>query len=144
MCQMLYLLRDLTEQERIMLRRVWMVDKNWYHPKDSDGEYIPMLETDVLTGDHFQLYTELKMPGGTRGIPVSSVFENIETLAHWLTNNDTPIMGTRSSVKITYEDWLKVCMGIQYYFQPTYKEDKKWRVSFLESRTLQENPRLTN
>lgn len=85
-----------------MSREVRMVPKDWLHPKDLDGDYIPLFEDDPLMeeGDWFQMYETT-----TEGTPISPVMETPEELARWLTDNRASACG---SMLATYEEWLRM------------------------------------
>jgi hypothetical protein len=79
-----------------------MVPKDWQHPKDSSGDYIPLFQDDDLMedGDWFQMYETT-----TEGTSISPVIDTEENLARWLTDNRASACG---SMTATYEEWLRM------------------------------------
>jgi hypothetical protein len=109
------------------------VPPNWEHPKDADGEYIPLLNKftynaeeiaeglrdgwlrneppnygcDVMPQWPESERTNFQMyEDTTEGTPISPVFDNIEDLAHWLADNGASAVGNSTA---TYEQWLATC-----------------------------------
>jgi hypothetical protein len=88
-----------------MAREARKVTANWQHPRDIDGDFIPMLEPqmgDLMKGvrDHFQMYETT-----TEGTPKSPVFAQAEELAQWLEDHEIPVFGDSLA---TREQWLKI------------------------------------
>lgn len=116
-----------------MGREVRRVPKDWQHPKDEQGHYVPMhehfpynaseieegLRDGWLTNDQ-PFYgisvmpqwseserTHLMMYEDTsEGTPISPAFETPEALARWLTDNNASAFGGMTA---TYEQWLAAC-----------------------------------
>jgi len=113
-----------------MSRTVRKVPKDWQHPKDENGNYIPMHEHFpytpeeiregllegwlVLDKENFGIpimpdwsdgeRTHLMMYETTsEGTPLSPAFARPEELAHWLVNNNASASGSEHA---TYNQWL--------------------------------------
>jgi hypothetical protein len=116
-----------------MGREVRRVPKDWQHPKDERGKFIPMHE-------HFTYNTEEVEEGlrdgwlegeppyygvpvmpqwpdserthlmmyecTTEGTPISPAFETPEGLARWLADNNASAFGYSGA---SYESWLSMC-----------------------------------
>ena len=84
-----------------MGREVRKVPENWIHPKDKNGKYIPLLESEYSReATHYQMYETT-----TKGTPISPVLKTPEKLAKWLADNNA---NGGSGIKLNYEDWLEV------------------------------------
>lgn len=113
-----------------MGRTVRRVPRDWRHPRDSSGNYIPTYEKFTYTPEevkeglqggwlsgqppHYNLpimpqwsddeRTHYQMyEDCTEGTPISPVMESPESLARWLTDNDANAFAGRTA---TYEEWL--------------------------------------
>ncbi|MEH6575658.1 MAG: hypothetical protein V7731_01145 [Amphritea sp.] len=113
-----------------MGREVRRVSANWQHPKDEQGNYIPLLDDyywaarDWLEGEGDQPQTDNYMPYWhnyqrthyqmyevtSEGTPISPVMDSPENLARWLVDNQVSAFAGQTA---TYEQWLKVCQGHQ-------------------------------
>lgn len=112
-----------------MGREVRMVPKNWKHPTDGNGEFIPLqgdycdamkwyqenkhkyksLEEpkpedhmpvfETGTATHYMMYETC-----TEGTPISPAFATPEELAHWLADNNASAFGYQGA---PYEAWLR-------------------------------------
>jgi hypothetical protein len=124
-----------------MGREVRRVSKDWEHPKDEKGNYIPMHDEFVYNKEEIEeglrdgwlkddppFYGCDVMPqwteeekthyqmyeNVTEGTPISPVFETPEELATWLVESGADSGAGR---RATYEQWLRVCKG---GFAPTF------------------------
>lgn len=93
-----------------MGREVRKVSKDWKHPIDKNGAFIPMFEEDMphrnsKEKNHLMMYETT-----TEGTPISPAFDNPESLASWLVKNKASWFGDETA---DYETWLKVCKGSQ-------------------------------
>jgi hypothetical protein len=106
-----------------MGREVRMVPKDWEHPRDKSGKYIPLhyrKEGWVSDGPpehdvgfmpqwreeertHYQMYENI-----TEGTPISRVMESPEALAQWLVDNGASAF---AGMTASYDAWLRVCRG---------------------------------
>lgn len=73
----------------------WEYDGN---PPERDY-YMPEWPAESRT--HFQMYEDT-----SEGEPISPVFADIETLAHWLADNGASAFAGQTA---TYEEWLAMC-----------------------------------
>ena len=115
-----------------MGREVRRVPKDWEHPKDEAGHYVPMdqyftyepeeieegLRDGWLSGEPPH-YGQAVMPDWSdeerthwqmyedtsEGTPISPVMETPETLARWLADNGASSFGNDTA---TYEQWLSM------------------------------------
>lgn len=117
-----------------MGRQVRMVPKDWQHPKDAKGDWVPLLERFTyndeeiaeglrdgwLSGEppHYGIPVMPEFAEGTathcmmyentsEGTPISPAFATPEELARWLTDNDVSAFGPLKAD----EGWLRVCRG---------------------------------
>lgn len=105
-----------------MGREVRRVPKDWQHPQNEDGTFIPLNARSILqyqhdddpeeekiredelmpdfgeTATHLQMYEDT-----TEGTPISPVFERAEDLATWLFENKASAFGSSTA---TREQWL--------------------------------------
>jgi len=118
-----------------MGREVRRVHKDWNHPKNEDGHFIPMHERFLYNQEEIEegledgwlddtppYYGISVMPqwdeaerthyqmyeNVTEGTPISPVMESPEALARWLADNDANAGAFRTA---TYEQWLRICQG---------------------------------
>jgi hypothetical protein len=118
-----------------MGREVRRVSKDWEHPKDENGNYIPMHDEFVYNENEIQEglrdgwlkddppnYGCDVMPqwaeeeathyqmyeNVSEGTPISPACETPEELARWLAENGAD---AGAGGKATYEQWLRVCKG---------------------------------
>jgi hypothetical protein len=113
-----------------MGREVRRVPKDWEHPMNESGAFVPLLSAEdfeVRTRKRIQRNEPLPDPADymprwtpteathyqmyetcTEGTPISPVFETPETLARWLADNEASAFG---SMTASYEAWLRVCRG---------------------------------
>lgn len=116
-----------------MGREIRRVPKDWQHPKDAKGRYIPMhkkfsytpeeveegLQDGWLKGEppHYGMDIMPQWPDAERthlmmyedtseGTPISPAFETPEELARWLADNGASAMGSSTA---SYEQWLAMC-----------------------------------
>ena len=88
-----------------MGREVRKVSPNWEHPKDGNGNFVPLKNEDmpVLSADET---SQLMMYENTsEGTPISPAFEDKEELARWLADNYASAFADMTA---TFEQWL--CM----------------------------------
>jgi hypothetical protein len=109
-----------------MGREVRRVHKDWEHPTNGNGYYIPLYDGSSIDrhreiereyGDeldefkympkwdedemtHIQMYEDT-----TEGTPISPVFDNAEDLARWLADNNASAF---ASMTATYDQWLSM------------------------------------
>jgi hypothetical protein len=78
---------------------------DYYHeyagPPPEEDSYMYETAPDPATLTHFQMYENT-----SEGTPISPVFADIETLAHWLADTEASAFG---SMTATYEEWLATC-----------------------------------
>lgn len=112
-----------------MSREVRKVPANWQHPKDRNGQYIPLLAdynealawrnpnhewydsegVDPIPEDYMPVWkdeekTHFQMyESCSEGTPVSPVMETPEKLARWLADNEASASGSETA---SYESWL--------------------------------------
>lgn len=116
-----------------MGREVRRVPKDWRHPKDERGNYIPMHEHFPYNAEEVEeglrdgwlkgespYYGVPVMPqwpdserthlmmyeNTTEGTPLSPAFETPEELARWLADNNVSAMGYSGA---SYKSWLSMC-----------------------------------
>ena len=120
-----------------MGREVRMVPKNWEHPKDEKGNYIPMhtefpyeqseveeglrdgwlcgepphYDVDVMPDFKPEEKTHYQMyETCTEGTPISPVFESPQKLARWLADNNASSFASHTA---TYEQWLRLILSCE-------------------------------
>lgn len=106
-----------------MGREVRRVPKGWEHPRDENGNYIPLhdqsdgwfsgrtQQNDVGVmphwreeeRTHYQMYETT-----TEGTPISPVMKSPEALAKWLVDNK---VSAYAGMTASYDAWLSVCRG---------------------------------
>ena len=91
-----------------MGREVRRVPKNWQHPKDEDGEFVPLFREDMplwpeREATHFMMYENT-----SEGTPISPAFATPEELARWLANTKASAFADQGA---SYKAWLRVCQG---------------------------------
>ena len=99
-----------------MGREVRRVPKDWKHPRNEHGHFVPLFEggekEERLRGNfmpewpdaertHLMMYENV-----TEGTPISLAFETPEELARWLADNGASAFGHMTA---TYEQWLVTC-----------------------------------
>ncbi len=116
-----------------MSREVRRVPKDWQHPKDERGNYVPLFGqfsyseeeiaegirdgwlnkylpnygVDVMPQWKEEEKTHLQMyETCTEGTPISPIFATPEELARWLADNKASVFGGMTA---TYEQWLSTC-----------------------------------
>ena len=77
-----------------MGREIRKVPKNWNHPKDKNGRYIPPYDSEAT---HIMMYE--------KGTPISPAFATTEELSRWLADNNASAFGVMTA---TYDQWLHV------------------------------------
>jgi hypothetical protein len=77
-------------------REMEMTYEDYAGEKPLKEHFMPEWDPEEKT--HFQMYENT-----SEGTPVSPVFDNIESLAHWLADNNVPSFADITS---TYEQWL--------------------------------------
>jgi len=132
-----------------MGREVRRVPEKWEHPKNKNGEYIPLFEGCDLEAhlEEWEKYHEsepnpkMYMPrwgeGGaiwymmyetcTEGTPISPAFKTPEELAQWLTDNNASAFAGRTA---TYKQWFQT---IQRGFAPSAILDSRGLRSGVEA-----------
>lgn len=91
-----------------MGREVRRVPANWQHPKDDNGNFIPLLDGDMPRWPESECTHLMMYESVTEGTPISPAFETPEELAHWLTDNGADAYAGRTA---TYQGWLRVAKG---------------------------------
>ena len=120
-----------------MQREVRKVHKDWQHPVDADGSYIPLHDNFKAENEHFldkvkkdgldaaldymnKPYPDDYMPEfnnpthlmmyecTSEGTPLSPALETPEELAQWCFDNKVSAFASMTS---TYEEWLYIANG---------------------------------
>jgi hypothetical protein len=113
-----------------MGREMRTVPADWVHPKDKNGDFIPLYqgsdyalhlayqkedsEMVVDIDDYMPIWSDenatnyMMYEDTTEGTPISPAFETIEELAQWLTDNNASRF---ADIGATYDEWLYIING---------------------------------